>query len=216
MNKTYTLTLQQEKKALIWLALFHIMILIASNFLVQLPVTFFGVTTTWGAFSFPFIFLTTDLTVRIFSAPLARRIIFVVMMPALILSYIISVLFQQGQWMGFDALLTFNTFVGRIALASFMAYVIGQLFDVIVFNRLRQLKSWWVAPMSSTVLGSLLDTIVFFTIAFYKSSDTFMSTHLFEIATVDYGVKLMVSLLFFLPAYGVLLSILMKKLKSNT
>ncbi len=216
MNKTYTLTLQQEKKALIWLALFHIIILIASNFLVQLPVTFFGVTTTWGAFSFPFIFLTTDLTVRIFSAPLARRIIFVVMMPALILSYIISVLFQQGQWMGFDALLTFNRFVGRIALASFMAYVIGQLFDVIVFNRLRQLKSWWIAPMSSTVLGSLLDTIVFFTIAFYKSSDVFMSTHLFEIASVDYGVKLIVSLLFFLPAYGVLLSILMKKLKSNT
>ena len=66
----------QRYKALFWLSLFHLLVITSSNYLVQLPVSIFGFHTTWGAFSFPFIFLATDLTVRIFDAPLARRIIF--------------------------------------------------------------------------------------------------------------------------------------------
>ena len=73
----------QRYKALFWLSLFHLLVITSSNYLVQLPVSIFGFHTTWGAFSFPFIFLATDLTVRIFGAPLARRIIFAVMVPAL-------------------------------------------------------------------------------------------------------------------------------------
>jgi uncharacterized integral membrane protein (TIGR00697 family) len=65
-------------------------VITSSNYLVQLPISIFGFHTTWGAFSFPFIFLATDLTVRIFGAPLARRIIFAVMVPALVISYGIS------------------------------------------------------------------------------------------------------------------------------
>ncbi len=66
----------QRVKALFWLSLFHLLVITSSNYLVQLPISIFGFHTTWGAFSFPFIFLATDLTVRIFGAPLARRIIF--------------------------------------------------------------------------------------------------------------------------------------------
>ena len=78
----------QRYKALFWLSLFHLLVITSSNYLVQLPVSILGFHTTWGAFSFPFIFLATDLTVRIFGAPLARRIIFAVMIPALLISYV--------------------------------------------------------------------------------------------------------------------------------
>ena len=97
-------TTVQRKKALVWLSLFHLLVITSSNYLVQLPISIFGFHTTWGAFSFPFIFLATDLTVRIFGAPLARRIIFAVMVPALAISYGISALFYMGEWQGFAAL----------------------------------------------------------------------------------------------------------------
>ena len=93
----------QRRHALVWLSLFHLLVITSSNYLVQLPVTIFGFHTTWGAFSFPFIFLATDLTVRIFGAPLARRIVFAVMIPALMISYVISSLFYLGQGQGFGA-----------------------------------------------------------------------------------------------------------------
>ncbi|SUG31019.1 membrane protein [Salmonella enterica subsp. arizonae] len=134
-------TQSQRIKALFWLSLFHLLVIISSNYLVQLPITIFGFHTTWGAFSFPFIFLATDLTVRIFGAPLARRIIFAVMIPALLVSYVVSSLFYTGAWQGFAALANFNLFVARIAAASFMAYALGQILDVHVFNRLRQNRS---------------------------------------------------------------------------
>lgn len=102
--------------------------------------------------------------------------------------------------------------VFRIALASFAGYVVGQLMDIFVFNRLRQGKTWWLAPASSTIFGSLIDTFVFFAVAFYKSSDEYMAEHWFTIGTVDYAFKLFVSLLLFLPLYGVLLNFLIKKL----
>lgn len=210
----YEFTVAQQKKALFWLVLFHIFIIATSNYLVQFPFQIFGIFTTWGAFSFPFIFLATDLTVRIFGAPLARRIIFWVMLPALLLSYVFSVLFHEGNWTGWASLTEFNTFVGRIALASFSAYALGQILDIFVFNRLRRLKSWWVAPTASTVVGNALDTLVFFAVAFYASNDEFMAANWQGIAFVDYLFKLTICTLFFLPAYGIVLSILTKKLTS--
>ncbi|MGL4751665.1 MAG: 7-cyano-7-deazaguanine/7-aminomethyl-7-deazaguanine transporter, partial [Aeromonadaceae bacterium] len=177
-----------------------------------LPMTLFGLHTTWGAFTFPFIFLATDLTVRIFGAHLARRIIFCVMLPALVISYLLGVLFFNGGFQGWGEVTTFNLFVARIACASFMAYLLGQILDVSVFNRLRQLQAWWVAPTASTLVGNLLDTMAFFSIAFWRSPDAFMAEHWIEIASVDYGVKLLISLGLFVPAYGVLLRYLMRKL----
>lgn len=209
-------TAQQRRHALIWLSLFHLLVITSSNYLVQLPMTIFGFHTTWGAFSFPFIFLATDLTVRIFGAPLARRIITAVMIPALFISYGVSSLFYMGAWQGIDALGHFNVFVARIAAASFMAYALGQILDVHVFNRLRQSQYWWLAPTASMFLGNISDTLAFFFIAFWHSTDPFMATHWVEIALVDYSFKVLISMLFFLPMYGVLLNIVLKKLADKS
>ncbi|SBS25761.1 Inner membrane protein YhhQ [Marinomonas spartinae] len=207
-----TFTAAQQTKALRYLVAFHILIIASSNYLVQIPFTIWGIHTTWGAFTFPFIFLATDLTVRILGAPLARRTIFLVMIPSLVISYMLSVLFAQGQFQGLASLTTLSWFVARIAIASLMAYLLGQILDVQVFNRLRQMKQWWVAPTASTLFGNGLDTLAFFGIAFYMSPDAFMAQHWPEIALADYGFKLIISLGLFVPMYGVLLNILVKKI----
>ncbi len=211
-----TFTPRQRQKALIWLSLFHVLIISTSNYLVQLPVAIFGFYTTWGAFSFPFIFLATDLTVRIFGAPLARRIIITVMIPALFISWALSSLFYQSEWQGFSALQQMNLSVTRIACASFMAYALGQILDVQVFNRLRKLPQWWIAPASAMIFGNISDTLAFFFIAFYKSPDAFMAQNWIEIALVDYSFKMIICLLFFLPAYGVLLNATLKRLTARS
>lgn len=219
----------QLRKALSYLIIFHLIIIASSNYLVQLPFTipvpypvlngnqplalaYFPIHTTWGAFSFPFIFLATDLTVRIFGSVLARKIIFAVMLPGLGCSYVFSVLFSGGAFQGMSTLHQINWFVLRIAFASFTGYVLGQILDVTVFNRLRQMKQWWLAPAASTVFGNAFDTIAFFAIAFYHSPNPFMASHWTEIAMVDYGVKLLISLGLFVPMYGVLLNYLIRKL----
>ncbi|CAN7236637.1 7-cyano-7-deazaguanine/7-aminomethyl-7-deazaguanine transporter [Aquipseudomonas alcaligenes] len=194
------------RPALTGLIAFHILIIIASNYLVQLPMTLFGWQTTWGAFSFPFIFLATDLTVRLLGKQAARQVIARVMLPALAASYVVSVLFQDAAFQGFAALGEFNLFVARISLASFLAYVLGQILDIQVFDRLRTMRQWWIAPVVSTIAGNLLDTFTFFSVAFWHSDNPFMAEHWVEIATVDYGVKLTVSLVLFVPLYGVLLN----------
>lgn len=206
----------QPRKALTVLVLFHLIIIASSNYLVQIPFTVFGFHTTWGAFTFPFIFLATDLTVRIYGPALARHIIFRVMLPALAVSYLLSVIFYQGQFQGLAPLTEFNLFVARIAIASFMAYLLGQILDVQVFNRLRQMKQWWIAPTASTLVGNALDTLAFFAIAFYHSPDPFMAEHWSEIAVVDYSFKLIISLGLFVPMYGVLLNYLVGKLTAQS
>ncbi|MCP1065663.1 queuosine precursor transporter [Serratia symbiotica] len=148
----------------------------------------------------PFIFLATDLTVRIFGAPLARRIILSVIVPVLFISYVISTVTYQGEWQGLTA---------RWA-ASFMAYVLGKILDVHVFNRLRQCSNFWVAPAAAMLFGNISDTLSFFFIAFYHSSDVFMSANWVEIALVDYSFKVLICMLFFLPMYGMLLNVLLK------
>ena len=204
------LTGPRQRAAVVTLIAFHIFIVIASNYLVQFPMQLFGWQTTWGAFSFPFIFLATDLTVRLLGKQPARRVIAYVMLPALLASYAISVLFQEGIFRGAAALLVFNSFILRISLASFAAYAVGQLADIQVFDRLRQLKQWWIAPTASTVLGNLLDTFVFFSVAFWYSSNAFMAANWVEIAVVDYIIKILISLLLFIPLYGLLLSALLR------
>ncbi|MDF2184847.1 7-cyano-7-deazaguanine/7-aminomethyl-7-deazaguanine transporter [Grimontia hollisae] len=207
-----TFTPAQQRNALSYLVVFHLVIIASSNYLVQLPFTVFGFHTTWGAFTFPFIFLATDLTVRIFGAALARRIIFAVMVPSLLISYVLSVLFYQGEFQGLGHLNEFNLFVARIAAASFMAYLLGQILDIHVFNRLRQTKQWWVAPSCSTLFGNAIDTLAFFAIAFYNSPDAFMAENWVEIALVDYAFKLVISLGLFVPMYGVLLNYIVSRI----
>ena len=195
----------------------HIAIVIASNYLVQLPITLLGFHSTWGAFSFPFIFLATDLTVRLIGKSPARRVITRAMLPALLASYVVGVLFHEGHFNGLDALGEFNAFVFRIALASFAAYVLGQLLDIQVFDRIRQQShAWWLAPAAASVFGQALDTAAFFAIAFWRSADPFMAANWVEIAVVDYVIKLAVSLLLFVPAYGVALAAIVRAMRQST
>lgn len=201
-----------RRATLAGLIAFHIIIIIASNYLVQLPITLFGWHTTWGAFSFPFIFLATDLTVRLLGKGPARRVIAQVMLPALVASYVISVLFHQGVFAGLASLGEFNLFVFRIAVASFLAYALGQILDIQVFDRLRGLRQWWIAPSASTIFGNLLDTFLFFSIAFWHSDDPFMAANWVEIASVDYVIKLIISLALFVPLYGMLLNAIVRML----
>lgn len=199
------------------LVVFHIAIVIASNYLVQLPITLLGFHSTWGAFSFPFIFLATDLTVRLIGKVEARRVITRAMLPALLVSYVVGVLFHDGRFNGWETLQTFNSFVFRIALASFAAYVLGQLLDIQVFDRIRQKShAWWMAPAAASVFGQLLDTAAFFSIAFWNSTDAFMAANWMEIAMVDYVIKLAVSLLLFVPAYGVVLATIVRTMRMPT
>lgn len=196
---------------------FHILIIIASNYLVQLPIQLFGFHSTWGAFSFPFIFLATDLTVRLIGKPAARRVIARAMGPALVASYVVSVLFHEGRFGGLSALSSFDLFVFRIALASFAAYALGQLLDIQVFDRIRRAGvAWWVAPAASALVGQALDTIAFFSIAFWRSENAFMAANWPEIALVDYVIKLAVSLALFVPLYGILLNAITRLLQRQT
>lgn len=198
------------------LVVFHIAIVIASNYLVQLPINLLGFHSTWGAFSFPFIFLATDLTVRLIGKSPARRVITRAMLPALLASYVVGVLFHEGRFNGLGALGDFNAFVFRIALASFAAYVLGQLLDIQVFDRIRQRShAWWLAPAAASVFGQALDTAAFFAIAFWRSADPFMAANWVEIALVDYVIKLAVSLLLFVPAYGVALAAIVRAMRQG-
>ena len=120
-------TRAQLGRALAVLVTFHIIVIAASNYLVQIPFQILGLHTTWGTFTFPLVYLATDLTVRIFGKEQARKIIFWTMIPALIISYLVSIVFFEGIFQGVAGLADFNLFVFRIALASFIAYLAGQL-----------------------------------------------------------------------------------------
>lgn len=201
-----------QKKTYFFLVFFHIFIIAASNYLVQFPVAVFGWKATWGAFTFPFIFLATDLTVRLLGAHHGRKVIFYTMFPALLISYLVTTGFRDGNWTGWHSVLIFNWFVFRIALASFSAYIVGQFMDIIVFNRLRKHSQWWHAPLASAILGNFMDTATFFFIAFYKTSDTYLANNLIEIATVDYIFKLLINAIIFLPLYKIILEWMVKRI----
>lgn len=127
-------------------------IVVASNILVQF---LFGNWLTWGAFTYPLAFLVTDLMNRLYGAQAARRVVAVGFAVGVVCSLI------GTQIMGeFGPLVTL-----RIATGSGLAFLTAQLVDIAVFNRLRE-GSWWRAPLASTLVGSSLDTAIFFTIAF--------------------------------------------------
>ncbi len=127
-------------------------VVVVSNILVQYPI---GQWLTWGAFTYPFAFLVSELVNRFHGAPAARRVVFAGFLVGLICSLI------GTQIMGeFGPLVTL-----RVALGSGTAFLCAQLTDVAVFNRLRA-GSWWRAPLISTLVGATLDTMLFFTIAF--------------------------------------------------
>ena len=130
-------------------------IVVASNVLVQFLV---GDWLTWGAFTYPFAFLVTDLMNRLHGPRAARQVVAVGFLVGLVCSFVGSQI--EGP---FGPLVSL-----RVALGSGTAFLVGQLLDVAVFNRLRA-GSWWRAPFVASVMGSVLDTCIFFTIAFSAS-----------------------------------------------
>jgi uncharacterized integral membrane protein (TIGR00697 family) len=130
-------------------------IVILSNILVQFLV---GDWLTWGAFTYPFAFLVTDLMNRLHGAPAARRVVFAGFVVGLACSFVGSQI--EGP---FGPLVSL-----RVAIASATAFLVGQLLDVAVFNRMRG-ASWWKAPFASSISGSVIDTVIFFGLAFSAS-----------------------------------------------
>jgi len=135
-------------------------IVVASNILVQ-HLILDGLL-TWGAFTYPLAFLVTDLMNRIYGPSEARRVVFAGFVTGVICSLIGSQVMMQGDGYEYPAV------AFRIAVASGVAFLAAQLTDVFIFNRLRD-GQWWRAPLASTVIGSILDTVLFFTIAFSAS-----------------------------------------------
>lgn len=137
-------------------------VVVTSNVLVQFLV---GQWLTWGAFTYPVAFLVTDLMNRIHGPQAARRVILSGLVVGLVCSFIGSLI--EGP---FGPLVSL-----RVAIASATAFLVGQLADVAVFNRLRD-GSWWRAPFVASVIGSILDTAIFFSIAF-AASFSFVAPH---------------------------------------
>lgn len=201
----------QANRFVIIYALMMAAIVVSSNFLVQFPLSgsiagiSLGDILTWGAFTYPVAFLVTDLTNRQFGPSVARRVVFVGFIAGVLLSLV--------------------TAPQRIAIASGSAFLIGQLLDISVFNRLRR-QSWWQAPLAGSLAGSALDTILFFSFAFAPLFVVFGANDPFaiELAPVlgifsaeaprwvswalgDFAAKITVGLVMLLP-YGALMSVI--------
>ena len=186
-----------------YLIIFHVCIIVLSNILVSIPISFFGFKLTLAAFSFPLVIVATDLTTRLLGKSLAQGII-TYSFPFAVLSSIIILYFNENH----------ISLSIRIGLASAIAYALGILIDINVFQFIREKYSkWWIAPALSTVVSNIIDSYTFFFSAFYKSEDLYMSTNWLEICITQTVIKIIIGFLFFLPLYGVLLNLLMKKLK---
>jgi len=194
-----------NRKLITYLVLGHCFIIAISNYLVQFPVSIFGLDYTIGTFTFPIIVLATDLTVRLSNASNARKVIGLAFVPAFIISYI------------------FADF--RIAIASVLAYSIGQLLDVFVFSKIKDrvgddglnLSSYWyLAPVVSTFFAQLIDTYLFYSVAFYNSTDDFMRDNWDLIAFNDFILKLVVCYLAFLPIYVLILNRTFNYIRTRT
>ena len=184
------------------LAFLHIAVIALTNLMVQFPFTLFRFHSTWGSFTYPLIFIITDLTVRLKGSKIARLTVLEAMLPGLILSYCMANFFATSS---LHALFNWNELAFRITIASFSAYIIGQLIDIMIFQKLRENNKWWIAPACSSFIGNIVDTFLFFAIAFFHSSNLFFANHWIEIAIVDLAFKIGISLMSFIPLYGLIL-----------
>ena len=157
-------------------------IVLSSNYLVQFPVNYYGLNEilTYGAFSYPIAFLITDLANRSYGKFVAKKIVYF----GFLLGIGFTVLFSTD----------FADYISvRIAIGSGTAFLTAQLLDVQIFDKLRQ-KKWFVAPLTSSMIGSTVDTFLFFSISFYGTSVPW-----FTLAFGDLGVKIFVTLMMLIP-----------------
>jgi hypothetical protein len=178
----------------------HLVIIALANYTVQIAgvIPVLNLNFTWGMFVFPLIVVATDLTVRLTNKYVARQIIAIAFIPAIIISSFIA--------------------TPMIGFASALAYALGLMLDVSIFQRIREKLTdmWWVAPAISTVFANILDTYAFFWAAFAYGPDEFMRANWLEIASVDVVFKIAVSFVVFLPVYGLLLQQLRKRMEVGT
>ena len=153
-------------------------VVLASNYLVQFPINYYGLEEilTYGAFSYPVAFLITDLANRSYGKVIARKIVYV--------GFIIGIAFTLFFSTNFTDLISV-----RIAIGSGTAFLVAQLLDVQIFDKLRK-KRWFVAPLTSSLIGSTIDTFLFFSISFYATGIPWVTLSLGDLA-----VKVLVALL---------------------
>ena len=157
-------------------------VVIVSNYLVQFPVNFYQLKNvlTYGAFSYPITFLITDLANRAFGKKTARYVVLIGFFIGIVLTLFVSTNFE-------------DIISVRIAIGSATAFIIAQNLDVNIFDVLRN-KKWYVAPLTSSILGSIIDTFLFFSIAFYSTDIPWVT-----LALGDLVVKLIVALIMLIP-----------------
>jgi len=174
--------IKMEKRFFFILALLMAVVVALSNYLVQFPVNYIGLQDifTYGAFSYPIAFLITDLANRRYGKTIARKIVYIGFILGVTLTLYFSTDFS-------------NLISKRIAIGSGTAFLIAQLLDVQVFDRLRK-KVWFVAPLVSSLIGSTIDTFLFFSIAFYGTEVNWITLSL-----GDLFVKISVALLMLVP-----------------
>ena len=165
-------------------------IVLLSNYLVQFPINKYGLENilTYGAFSYPVAFLVTDLANRSFGKSVAKKIVY--------FGFTIGVLFTLFFSTNFEDLISI-----RIAIGSGTAFIVAQLLDVQIFDRLRK-KRWFIAPLTSSLIGSITDTFLFFSISFYGTGMPWVT-----LAIGDLAVKIIVALIMLIPfrmMFGVL------------
>jgi len=157
-------------------------VVLASNYLVQFPIRYYGLQEilTYGAFSYPVAFLITDLANRSYGKIVARKIVYV--------GFIIGIAFTLLFSTNFADLISV-----RIAIGSGTAFMVAQLLDVQIFDYLRK-KKWFVAPLTSSLIGSTVDTFLFFSISFYATGIPWVTLSLGDLA-----VKIFVALVMLIP-----------------
>ena len=157
-------------------------VVLASNYLVQFPVKYYGLEEilTYGAFSYPIAFLITDLANRSFGKIVARKIVYI--------GFAIGISFTLLFSTNFTDLISI-----RIAIGSGTAFLVAQLLDVQIFDKLRK-KEWFVAPLTSSLIGSTIDTFIFFSISFYGTGIPWITLSL-----GDLSVKIFVALMMLIP-----------------
>ena len=157
-------------------------IVLISNYLVQFPIKYYGLDEilTYGAFSYPVAFLITDLANRSYGKLIARKIVYI--------GFVIGLSFTLLFSTNFADLISV-----RIAIGSGTAFLVAQLLDVQIFDRLRR-KKWFIAPLTSSFIGSTVDTFLFFSIAFYATGIPWVTLSLGDLA-----VKLFVALIMLIP-----------------
>ena len=169
-------------KVFLTLSFFMGLVVLASNYLVQFPIKYYNLDQllTYGAFSYPIAFLITDLANRSYGKIAARKIVY--------FGFVIGICFTLFFSTNFSDLISV-----RIAIGSGSAFLVAQLLDVQVFDKLRK-KQWFIAPLTSSLIGSTVDTFLFFSISFYATGVPWVTLSLGDLA-----VKIFVALVMLIP-----------------